>query len=105
MSRPAHGEIWWSEDPALGRRPVLVVTRPWAVEALRTLVVAPVTRTVRNVPTELALGADDGLALACVASFDNLTAMPRSHLIEHAGTLSAGRTHELCAALAAVADC
>lgn len=105
MSFPAHGEIWWSEDPALGRRPVLVVTRPWAVDALRTLVVAPVTRTIRNVPTELPLGTDDGLAVECVASFDNLTAMPRSQLIDHTGTLAAGRVHELCAALAAVADC
>lgn len=33
----------------------------------------PVTRAVRSIPTELPLGADDGMPMECAASFDNLT--------------------------------
>lgn len=102
---PAQGELWWVEEPELGRRPVLVVTRSWATDLLGAIVVAPVTRTIRGIPTELRLGRDDGLRDECVASFDNLMTTPRSIFVERAGGLADGRVHELCERLAAVADC
>ena len=55
MSEPRQGEIWWAEADDK-RRPVLVVTRNEAIPVLSRVVVAPVTRTVRGIPTEVALG-------------------------------------------------
>jgi hypothetical protein len=55
VALPAQGEIWWAEAEDK-RRPVLVVTRTEAVTVLTGIVVAPVTRTVRNIPTEVRLG-------------------------------------------------
>ena len=55
MSVPRQGEVWWAETEQ-ARRPVLVVTRSEAVEVLIGIVVAPVTRTVRGIPTEIPLG-------------------------------------------------
>ena len=52
---PSQGEIWWAETEEK-RRPVLVVTRSEAVPVLTGIVVAPVTRTVRDIPTEIRLG-------------------------------------------------
>lgn len=104
MTEPRQGEIWWAhtEDK---RRPVLVVTRSEAVPVLTWIMIAPVTRTVRGIPTEVLLGPGDGLGEECVASFDNLQPVRRTFLTERAGALEPGRRGEMCRALTAVADC
>lgn len=104
MSVPAQGDVWWAESED-ERRPVLVVTRTDAAPVLNRLVVAPVTRTIRGIPTEVPLGPDEGLRTECVASFDNLQPIRRSFLVERIGRLSVARRTEVCAALAAMADC
>ncbi|MCE2532355.1 MAG: type II toxin-antitoxin system PemK/MazF family toxin, partial [Acidimicrobiia bacterium] len=68
---PAQGDIWWAEAEDR-RRPVLVVTRNEAIPVLTRILVAPVTRTVRDIPTEVPLDTDDGLPQSCAASLDNL---------------------------------
>lgn len=68
---PRQGEVWWAESQDK-RRPVLVVTRSEAVPVLTWIVVAPVTRSVRGIATEVPLGPSEGLTVDCVASFDNL---------------------------------
>lgn len=104
VSTPAQGEIWWAETEDK-RRPVLIVTRSDAIPVLTWVVVAPVTRTVRSIPTEIALGQDEGLAEPCAASFDNLQPIRRSFLAGRAGSLGETRRAELCRALSALADC
>ncbi len=104
MSTPRQGEIWWAQAEDK-RRPVLIVTRTDAIPVLRRLVVAPVTRTTRGIPTEVALGEDEGLAVPCAASFDNLQPVDRRLLTERAGALRSGREGEVCRALSALADC
>lgn len=104
MSTPRQGEVWWAEAEDK-RRPVLVVTRSEAVPILNRVVVAPVTRTIRNIPTEIALGAAEGLPADCVASFDNLQPISRRLLAERVGALAAERRSEICRALDALADC
>ncbi len=103
MSVPRQGEIWWAEVEAM-RRPVLVVTRSEVVRVLTALVVAPVTRTIRGIPTEISLGKDEGLDVECVASFDNLQRIRRSALTLRVGELGV-RRDEVCSALSAMADC
>lgn len=104
MSAPRQGEVWWAEAEDK-RRPVLVVTRDDAIPVLRRVIVAPVTRSVRGIPTEVALGADDGLAVECAASFDNLQPVDRRLLTQRVGALSPPRRGEVCRALDALADC
>jgi mRNA interferase MazF len=103
VNAPQQGEVWWAEAEDK-RRPVLVVTRSEAVPVLTGIVVAPITRTVRRISTEIALGPGEGLGVECVASFDNLQRVRRSTLTERAGTLGI-RAPELCSALRALADC
>lgn len=104
MSDPRQGEIWWAEAEDK-RRPVLIVTRSEVIPVLRWVTVAPVTRSVRPIPTHLALGRDEGLPVGCAASFDNLQPVARSLLTERVGRLDAERRGDLCAAIAALADC
>ena len=104
MSLPAQGEVWWAEAEDK-RRPVLIVTRDEGIPVLTWLLVAPVTRTVREIPTEIALGPREGLPEPCAAAFDNLQPIRRSFLTQRVGRLDDGRRSELCSALAALADC
>ena len=104
MSVPAQGDVWWA-NAADKRRPVLIVTRNEGIPVLTWLMVAPVTRTVRNIPTEVALGSREGLAEPCAAVFDNLQPIRRSFLTQRVGRLDDTRRSELCRALSALADC
>lgn len=104
MTAPRQGEVWWAEAEDK-RRPVLVVTRSEAVPVLTWIVVAPVTRSVRPIPTHLRLGPTEGLPLPCAAAFDNVQPIRRSFLTERAGVLDPSRRMELCGALRALADC
>ena len=103
MSCPQQGDVWWAETEDK-RRPVLVVTRSEATPILTRIVVAPVSRTVRGIPTEIGLGPREGLPTNCAASFDNLQTLLRSALTERTGTLGA-RRNEICQTLSALADC
>jgi mRNA interferase MazF len=104
VSVPAQGEVWWAEAEDK-RRPVLIVTRNEAVPVLTWLVVAPVTRTVRDIPTEVVLGSEEGLPEPCAAAFDNLQPIRRPFLTQRVGRLDPSRRGELCRALSALADC
>lgn len=101
---PRQGEIWWAEAEDK-RRPVLVVTRNEAIPVLERIVVAPVTRTIRTIATEVALGPDQGLSVECVASFDNLQPIRRSFLTSRVGILADDQAHEICRAISALTDC
>lgn len=103
MNLPKQGEIWWAEAEDK-RRPVLVVTRSEAIGVLTGIVVAPVSRTTRGIPTEIPLGGEEGLPSECAASFDNLQMVLRSALTERLGALG-GRHNEICGTLRAFADC
>jgi mRNA interferase MazF len=84
---------------------VLVVTRSEAIPLLRRIIVAPVTRSVRGIPTEIPLDESDGLREASAASFDNLVLAPVRALTTRIGEASPSRRAEICRALSALADC
>lgn len=100
-----HGEVWWSEHPTAGRRPVLILTRTEAINVLNEILVVPATRTVRGIPTEVELDQHDGMPSACVLTLDNLTPLPKGLLIERIVTLRRDKLHEVCAALGAAVNC
>ena len=100
---PAQGEVWWAEAEDK-RRPVLVVTRSEAIPVLTWIIVAPVTRTVRDIPTEIPVGPGQGLPAESAASFDNLQPIRRTLLTHRVGALGHPRP-EICRALSALADC
>ena len=101
----AHGEIWWLEDRDIGRRPVLVLTRDSAVVVLTGLVVAPITRTIRGIPTEIELDSDDGMAERCAVTLDNLRTVPKALLTRRIAALSVAKRLQMCEALRFAVDC
>lgn len=105
MTRPHRGEVWWVEVPTAGRRPALVMTRDSTISVLNRVIVAPATRTIRNMPTEVLLDEDDGMPSECVLSLDSLTVVSKSSLARRIVTLSAERMRDVCAALNAAVAC
>ncbi len=101
----AQAELWLMETPNDKRRPVLVVSRDDVIPMLDNIVVAPVTSTIRDIPTCIPVGRDEGIDHDSVAIFDNLAAVPKSVLTIRLGELGIGGRRRICDALAAMADC
>ncbi len=101
----AQGELWLLETPNEKRRPVLVVSRNEAIPVLNNIVVAPVTSTVRAIPTCIPIGPDHGIDHESVVTFDNIAAVPKALLTVRLGDLGPTGRHVICAALRALADC
>ena len=81
------------------KRPVLVLTRNSAIQYLSTVTVAPVTSTIRGVPSEIVLDESDGMKSACVANLHNVITIPQNRLGRRVAQLNASRMNEVCAAL------
>ena len=81
------------------------MSRTAAIPVLHSVLAAPVTRTVRSIPSELRLGPDDGMPTECAASFDNLRVVPKAYLVERQCTLGPVRMTEACQAVRAAVDC
>jgi mRNA interferase MazF len=99
------GEVWWIEHPEAGRRPACVLTRQAAIAVLTSVLVAPATRTVRGIPTEVALTRDDGMPDDCALSFDSLTTVPKALLTAKIVALDQSRLDQVSAALRAATGC
>lgn len=99
------GEVWWSESPDWGRRPVLVLTREAVAGRLSAVLAALVTTVRRDIPTEVALDETDGLPKPCVVNLDNVATVPVGLLSERITLLRPDRMHEACRALAHATGC
>ncbi len=99
------GDIWLLERPDHEARPALIITRDVAIPLLRHITVVPLTRTARNIPSEVRLGPADGIRVSSVASFDNVMTVLKPYLTLRLGSLGDERRHEMCSAMRAITDC
>jgi mRNA interferase MazF len=93
------------ETPNQRRRPVLIVSRDEVIPALDDIVVAPVTSTIRAIPTCIPVGVDEGVDHDGVANFDTIAAVPKSVLTRRLGQLGVGGRQQICSALDAMGNC
>lgn len=98
------GEVWWATVDGM-RRPHLVLTRPQAVPLLNAVLCVPATRTMRGIPSEVELDADDGMPAACVLSLDNLVKVRKGAFDERICVLGPERMRDVCRALAFATGC
>ena len=93
------GEVkWYTFKSPDKRRPVLL-TRNTSIGVLNALTVAPITSTIRGVPSEVLLCEDDGLLNECVANLYSLQTVPKANLGSIIATLSLERTREIESAI------
>lgn len=84
---------------------MLVVSRNEAIPVLNNVVVAPVTSTIRSIPTCIPVGADEGIDHESVVTFDHMAVVPKSLLTIRLGSLGAPGRDLIGSALRALADC
>jgi mRNA interferase MazF len=89
------GDVCWYTFKAPDKkRPVLILTRDSAIPVLHSVTVAPITSTIRSIPTEVVLTKDDGLPTTCAANFDNLQTVPKSNIGDRIARLTGRRMKE-----------
>lgn len=87
------------------QRPVLVLTRDSAIGYLGRVTVAPITSTIRGVPSEVALGPEDGMKQPCAVNFHNVVTVSKEHLGPRLCRLDPRRMREVCDALGFALGC
>lgn len=100
------GEIWrYAFARPDKRRPVLVLTRQEVIGLLHTVMVAPITSTVRGAPSEVAVGVAEGLKRPSAVNLDHVQTLEQSRLVGYVGHLEPEKMREVCRALAIATGC
>jgi mRNA interferase MazF len=81
------------------KRPALVLTRNSVIPYLSTVTIAPVTSTIRGVPSEVILTQEDGMKSRCAVNLHNAITVPQQRVGKRVAQLSTTRMNEVCGAL------
>ena len=104
--RLGRGEVRLFRFPTPDKeRPVLILTRGSALNYLSRVTVAPITSTVRGVPSEVVLGPEDGMKGICAVNLHNLVTVRQAGVGRRLAQLTPQRLQEVCAALAFALGC
>jgi mRNA interferase MazF len=102
----SRGEIWRYRFNAPDKqRPVLVLTRQEVIGLLHTVMVAPVTSTIRGAPSEVVVGVKEGLKHESAVNLDHVQTVERARLTGYVGHLGPDRMREVCRALSIAVGC
>lgn len=104
--RVGRGEIWFYTFKAPDkRRPVLVLSRQEVIGLLNTVMVAPITSSVRGAPSEVTVGIEEGLKGPSAVNLDHVQTVEQRRLGPFVGTLSRRKMAAVCEALAVAVGC
>jgi len=99
-NRVARGDVrLYQFAPPDKNRPVVVLTRDSAIAYLSTVTVAPISSTIRDVPSEVILDEGDGMKAPCAVNLHNAVTISQNRLGRRVAQLSSLRMREICAAL------
>src|SRR5262245_47890658 len=94
------GEVrWFKFSRPDKRRPVLILTRDSALRFLNEVTVAPITSTIREIPSEVLLSREDGMARECAVNLDHVQTVSRGRVGALITTLRPARMREISLAL------
>lgn len=100
------GEIWRYGFKAPDKnRPVLVLTRQEVIGLLHTVMVAPITSTIRGAPGEVRVGPREGLKGESAVNLDHVQTVERARLAGFIGHVGPEKMREVCRALAVAVGC
>jgi mRNA interferase MazF len=95
------GEIrWYKFHPPDKKRPVLILTRDSILEYLGEVTIAPVTSTIRDIPSEVVLSEDDGMHRDCAVNCDHLQTVAKGKIGERITMLSTEKMGQVRKAIA-----
>ena len=95
-----HGEIrWYKFQSPDKKRPVLILTRDSVLEYLGEVTVAPITSTIRDIPSEVYLSSQDGMPRDCAINCDHLQTVAKGRIGSLITTLSSDKLKEVSNAI------
>lgn len=104
--RVDRGEIWTYEFRRPDkRRPVVILSRADAIAVLSTVMIAPITSTMRGLPSEVAVGVAEGLKRESAVNLDHVQTVEQSRLSRRLGSLGSEKMRAVCRALAIATGC
>ena len=94
------GEIrWYKFQQPDKNRPVLILSRNPVIEYLGEVTIAPITTTIRDIPSEVLLTPADGLPQKCVVNCDHLQTVSKGKIGPLIATLSLSKMAEVAEAI------
>ena len=104
--RVKRGEIWYFAFKQPDKlRPVLVLTRQEVIELLHTVMIAPITSTIRGAPSEVILGIEEGLKHDSAVNLDHVQTVGKSRLRRRIAEVSPEKMKTVCRALSIATGC
>lgn len=94
------GEVrWYKFKSPDKKRPVVILTRNAILEYLGEVTVAPVTSTIRDIPSEVLLSEQDGMFADCAINCDHVQTVSKSKIGPLITTLSKAKMTAIRSAL------
>lgn len=89
-------EVRWYEFSYPDKKiPVLILTRDSIIEYLSEVTVAPITSTIRNIPSEILLTKADGMSKDCAVNLDHLQSVSKTKVGDLITTLGSIKMNEV----------
>jgi mRNA interferase MazF len=100
MARLRRGDVrWYKFQRPDKKRPVVILARDSALDFLGEVTIAPITSTVRDIPSEVLLTSGDGMARDCAVNLDHVQTVPKGNIGPLITTLSREKLHQVREAL------
>jgi mRNA interferase MazF len=94
------GEVrWYTFKSPDKKRPVVILSRTSVIAYLGEVTIAPITTTVRDIPSEVFLSRHDGLPKDCAVNCDHIQTVSKQKVGTLISTLSDGKLEELAQAV------
>jgi mRNA interferase MazF len=91
-----HGDVFIYEfQPPDKRHPVVILTRTSAISFLHSVTIAPITSTIRGIPTEVVLTPAEGFANDSAINLDNIQTVSKAKLKTYVTHLSPAKIQAL----------
>jgi mRNA interferase MazF len=94
------GEIrWYKFKSPDKRRSVVILTRDSILEYLGEVTIAPITSTIRDIPSEVLLTPEDGMRKNCAINCDHIQTVSKSKIGLAITTLTQDKLKQLSKAI------
>ena len=94
------GEIRWYKFKAPDKkRPVLILTRDSILAYLGEVTVAPITTTIRDIPSEVFISKQDGMSKDCAINLDHIQTVSKAKIGSLITTLPADKLEKVSTAI------
>ena len=94
------GEVrWYKFKSPDKKRPVVILTRDSILDYLGKVTIAPITSTIRDIPSEVLLTSEDGMKKKCAINCDHIQTVSKDKLGSAITTLTQDKLKQLSRAI------